>query len=140
MEKESPIFNFSEEIPDSIKTMEQEMVKEDKEREEENLKIIQERNEKARLLIKKFSEPLVMELDDIEFKIKPITVALWDEVQGNKDDIAVRSKVVRESLITPELSEEEFNLLPAGLKYKLFMVLLQNFFLIAGRVKMKTTS
>jgi len=134
-----PSFNFTE-LPKNILEMEKEMSEEEKKIEEENLKTIADRNAKARQIIKKFSQPIIIELDDIEFKLKPITVSLWDEVEGDKESPAIRTKVVKDSLISPELSDEEFNTLPGGLKYKLYMLLLQDFFLMAGRVKIKPAS
>ncbi len=139
MEEEKPTYNFSE-MPQSIKDMEQELAEEEKQQQEDNLKQIQERNNKARALLKKVTEPLVVEYVGIEFRLSSISVASWDEIQGDKDSPSARSIVVRNSMLSPELSDEEFKLLPAGLKYKLFMYLLQDFFLIAGKVIMKDTS
>ena len=136
MDKKPMAFNFSE-MPDSIKQMEAEMAEDDKVQETANLDLIKERNTKARNILKKFSEPIECEIDDIIFMVKPITVGVWDlaSAEGDREDPVFQSKVVKECLVAPELSSEEFNLLPAGLKYKLFMFLLQNFFLIAGKVK-----
>ncbi len=127
-------------IPDSIKKMEKEMQEEEKKAEETNLEEVKDRNKKARLIIQRFSEPIETELDDIIFMLKPITVAVWDMVEGDKEDPSAQTIVVRECLLSPELSDAEFNLLPAGLKYRLFMFLLQDFFLMAGRVVRKNPS
>jgi hypothetical protein len=131
----TPVFDFS-----SMEKMEKEFAEEEKAEQEANLKQIKERNDKARTIIKQFSEPIITELDGIEFMLKPISVATWDLVEGNKEDPSSQSTVVRQSLLSPKLSDEEFKLLPAGLKYRLFMFLLQDFFLIAGRVTRKDSS
>ena len=128
-------FNFN--VPDSIAQMDKEIAEEEKKEQEQNLKDIKDRNTKARIIIQRFSQPIECELDDIVFMLKPISVGSWDTTEGKKEDPAFQSKVVRDSLLSPELSEEEFGLLPAGLKYKLFMFLLQDFFLTAGKVKRK---
>lgn len=133
MEEKKPAFNFN--IPDSIKEMDKEIEAEDKRIQEQNLKEIKNRNEKARIIIQRFSEPIECELDGIIFMLKPISVGSWDTTEGDKEEPAFQSKIVRDSLLSPELSEKEFDLLPAGLKYKLFMFLLQDFFLLAGKVK-----
>lgn len=134
-EKKNNAFNFN--IPESIAKMDKELFEEDKKAQEQNIKDIQDRNSKARIIIQKFSQPIECELDDIIFMLKPISVGSWDTTEGDKEDPSFQSTIVRNSLLSPELSEKEFNLLPAGLKYKLFMFLLQDFFLIAGKVKRK---
>lgn len=133
--KNPPVFNFG--IPDSVKEMEEEMRAEDKKAEEANLEQIKDRNSKARIIIQRFSQPIECELDDIIFMLKPISVGSWDLAEGKKDEPLFQSMIVRDSLISPDLSDEEFKLLPAGLKYKLFMILLQDFFSTAGKVKRK---
>jgi len=133
--KQPPVFNFS--VPDSVKEMEAEMIAEDKAVEEANLEKIKDRNSKARMIIRKFSEPIECELDDIVFTLKPITVGSWDIAEGDREDPKFHSMIVKDSLVSPELSDDEFKLLPAGLKYKLFMILLQDFFSIAGKVERK---
>jgi len=125
-------------VSDSIKEMEKEMVEVDKKAEEANLEVIKERNKKARIIIQRFNEPFEAEIDDIIFMLKPISVASWDKIEGDREDPKAQSEVVRDCLLSPELSEEEFKQLPAGIKYKLFMFLLQDFFLIAGKVTRKT--
>jgi len=132
MEDKPNAFNFN--IPASMEEMNKEFEEEDKKEKDENLKVIKDRNSKARMIIKRLSEPIECELEDILFTLKPISVSSWDTSEGDKDDPAFQSSIVRNSLVSPELSEKEFNLLPAGLKYKLFMFLLQDFFSTAGKV------
>lgn len=137
--QKSSSFNFTD-MPDSIKQMEAEMKAEDVAVEKANLDKIKERNSKARIIIQKFSEPIQCEIDDIVFMVKPISVGSWDmasEEGDTKENPIFQSRIVRDCLISPELSNEEFNLLPAGLKYKLFIFLLQDFFLIAGKMTRK---
>jgi len=69
--------------------------------------------------------------------LKPISVGSWNITEGDREDPKFQSTIVQNSLLSPELSKTEFTLLPAGLIYKLFMYLLQDFFLTAGKVTRK---
>ncbi len=124
-------------VNDSIKEMEKEMAVQEKKDADANLEQIKERNKKARIIIQRFNTPIEAEVDDIVFMLKPISVSSWDRIEGDRENPSAQSEVVRDCLLSPELSEEEFKLLPAGIKYKLFMFLLQDFFLIAGKVQRK---
>jgi len=131
-------FNFT--VPDSVKEMEAELLQEELEAKEANLKLIKDKNKKARSILKKLSEPIEAEIEDIVFTLSPISVSVWDMVEGKKDDPASQTIVVRECLLSPDLSDEEFNLLPAAIKYKLFMYLLQSFFSMAAKMERKSPS
>lgn len=138
MEQKTNEFKFGN-LPNNIVEMEKELLKEEKKEQEEKLKTIRDRNKKARSIIEKLSKPIEVEIDDIVFTLKPVSVYAWDMAHGNGDDKYTRedpefqSTVVKECIVSPSLSDEEFKLLPAGLKYKLFMYLLRDFFSIAGK-------
>lgn len=131
-------FTFA--IPESIKQMEKEMAKDDIKAEKANLEKIKDKNKKAMDILKKLSKPIVAKIEDIVFTLNPITVAIWDFVEGNKDDPASQTIIVRECLQSPELSEKEFDILPAAIKYKLFMYLLQDFFSMAAKMERNISS
>ncbi len=148
MEKKKPvitgdlgaIMDSDGKLNESILNFDKEIDQQEKVEQEANLEVIKSRQDKAKLLIKKFSKPIIATLEDIEFVLKPITVALWDEIDGDKESVKAQTIVVRESLISPKLDEHEFNGLPGGLKLKLFLILIQDFFLTAGKVKRKSIS
>lgn len=97
-----------------------------------------ENNRKARDIIKSFTSKIQVELDDVLFFMVPITVKLWDTIGGKTDSEENKTELVYQSLVSPKLTREEFDELPAPLKIKLYQSLMKNFFQISSRVRVKT--
>jgi len=133
-EEETPSYSFGT-IPSGIKEMKGILDDEMEEEAKKQIEDLQAKNDIAKDIIKKLTRKITAEVEGINWVMRPISVAVWDEVEGAEDDIKKQSYVVRKSLEYPEFNETQFGLIDAGIKYKLYMILLQDFFLMAGKIK-----
>lgn len=84
--------------------------------------------------------PIVRLVEGIEFVLRPISVKDWLSIGGDNSTVVNQFKLVRNCIISPTLSEHQYNQMPAPISQSLYLFLMQNFFLIAGKVTENTST
>jgi len=98
---------------------------------------IKKKNTTFQELTKRFNQKFTADVDGIDFIMKPISVQVWDRIGGKDATEDDKTYAVWSSLVSPILTRDEFDMLPAPIKYQLYLLLMQNFFGLAGRISTK---
>jgi len=88
-------------------------------------------------LSKRFNQKFMVDVDGIDFILKPISVQVWDRIGGKDAKEDDKTYAVWDSMVSPKMTRDEFDMLPAPIKYQLYLLLMQNFFALAGRISIR---
>jgi len=124
-------------IGEALKKTETIFSEADAKEKEQKDEAVGKKNESFQSLSKRFNQKFSVDVDGIEFILKPISVQVWDRIGGKDAKEDDKTYAVWDSLVSPNVTRDEFDMLPAPIKYQLYLLLMQNFFALAGRISTK---